>query len=337
MSAKKKVLAIFGATGNQGGSIISQVLSNPTLSSQYTIRALTRDPSSASASALRSKGITDIVAADLNNPSGLVDALRGAHTVFLNTASDPSLPWQEAKPSERGQGIAAADACVKAGTVRYLIFSTLPHVERMSKGKYVKVSGFDGKAEAEEYMRKLSAAPENKLQTAFFAPGSFMQNWLNVGSHSQKTTDEDGNEVLTVARPVSVDTKLPLIDIAADTGKFVGAILASPDEYSGKTLCAATRLYSMQEICDILAKHLSNGNGEGKMVKVKYQQVTGEMFKKFMRGSTYADILLDMMLYQQDFGYYGADTEELVRDAAERALGDIVQFEEFLEREMPVA
>ena len=53
--------------------------------------------------------------------------------------------------------------------------------------------------------------------------------------------------VWVLARPNSPETQMPYIDAVGDTGKFVGAILAKPDHYQGKTFCAAKALYSWEE------------------------------------------------------------------------------------------
>jgi putative NADH-flavin reductase len=76
----KKLLVVFGATGNQGGSIAETVLDDPELSNQYSVRAITRLSSNPKAQALQAKG-AEIVEADLENPSTLKAALTGAHTV----------------------------------------------------------------------------------------------------------------------------------------------------------------------------------------------------------------------------------------------------------------
>jgi NmrA-like family len=52
-----KLLTVFGATGNQGGSVIKVVLGNPQLSKIYRIRAITRDASKPSAVALKEQGV----------------------------------------------------------------------------------------------------------------------------------------------------------------------------------------------------------------------------------------------------------------------------------------
>ena len=201
-----------------------------------------------------------------------------------------------------------ADVAVQE-KVSYVIFSTLPSVMNLSGGKYTKVYGFDAKAEVEDYIRTLP------IKSAFFAPGSFMQNFKSV-----MAPRPDGSGGYVMARHVSPKAQLPLIDTVGDTGKYVGAILAEPAKYEGKTFCAATALYSMEEMAEIISKT------SGK--KVVYQQIPVETFKKYL--PYLADTLIEMMSYQQDFGYYGPNTKELVAWAAENARGKVNTFEEYL-------
>ena len=51
-----KILTVFGSTGQQGGSVINSVQAHPTLSKEYKIRGVTRDPSKPAAQKLISKG-----------------------------------------------------------------------------------------------------------------------------------------------------------------------------------------------------------------------------------------------------------------------------------------
>lgn len=62
----------------------------------------------------------------------------------------------------------------------------------------------------------------------------------------------DGTWVLSFH--TSSKTQLPLIDAVGDTGKFIGAILAEPDKYEGKTFCAAVALYGVEEIAATMSK-----------------------------------------------------------------------------------
>ena len=302
-----KLLVVFGATGQQGGSVVDVVLSDSELSQAYKIRAITRDTSSSSSKALADKGC-EVVAADPNNASSLPAAMKGADAVFAMNFPD----FKDIKGSELRQGHAMVDAAVAEGVQLY-IFSTLPHVVKISDGKYTKVSGFDAKAEVEEYIRS------KPIKSAFFAPGSFMQNYHTVMKPRKMP---DG--IYSMARHVSPQTRLPMIDTASDTGKFVGAILADPEQYEGKTFCAATKLYTMEEQAAILSKYTAK--------EVVYKQIPGEVFKSSLPPGPYADVLMEMMSYQQDFGYYGAQTEELVKWANVNARGNLTTFEEYLEK-----
>lgn len=52
-----KILTVFGATGNQGGSVIRTILADPILSKEWKIRGITRDPSKQAAKDLVAKGV----------------------------------------------------------------------------------------------------------------------------------------------------------------------------------------------------------------------------------------------------------------------------------------
>ncbi|KIV82561.1 hypothetical protein PV11_04663 [Exophiala sideris] len=309
LPSMSKVLAVFGATGQQGGSIVDFVLKDTQLSKEYKVRGVTRDISSETALRLKEKGV-EVVQGDVTEPSSLNTALRGAHTVFALTA--PAY-GPESRAKEFATGKAIANVAI-AEEVQHIILSTLPNVSKMSGGKYTNVTGFDAKADVEEYIRKLP------IKSAFFAPASFMQNFQTM------PIKKNENGVHIFARPVTPSSLLPLIDIVADTGKFVGAILASPDEYEGKTFCAATKVYSMTEIAGIISEV------SGK--EVKYVQVPPDQYRQTLSGrmGSYADVLVDMMLYQQDFGYFGPQTEELVQWAVDNARGKVTGFKEYLEQ-----
>jgi len=53
----KKTILVFGATGNQGGSVIDAILRDPKLAAEWNIRAITRDVTKPSAKALADQGV----------------------------------------------------------------------------------------------------------------------------------------------------------------------------------------------------------------------------------------------------------------------------------------
>lgn len=52
-----KLVAVVGATGNQGGGVIKSIIDDPEAKSQFSLRGLTRDPNSGKAKALTAKGV----------------------------------------------------------------------------------------------------------------------------------------------------------------------------------------------------------------------------------------------------------------------------------------
>jgi len=119
-----------------------------------------------------------------------------------------------------------------------------------------------------------------------------------------------------IARHISPKTQVPYIDAVGDTGKFVGAILAEPDKYEGKTFCAATALYSFEELAAIISKTTGK--------TVIYRQISPEEFMKYPP-------FLEAFGYQEEFGYFGPDSKDLVAWAAENARGRLSTLEEYFE------
>ena len=301
-----KLLAVFGATGQQGGSVINYVLNDPELSQKYKLRAITRDVNSEKAKQLQEK--VEVVQGDVLNRASLETALTDAHTVFAMTT--PSF-GPDGFGIEYNSGKTIADVAVEKGA-EYIIFSTLPPVREISRGKYTKVTPFDAKAKAEQHIRGLP------IKSAFFSGGLFMENFESQTFLAPRQAP-DGTWVL--ARHNSPNTQLPLIDAVGDTGKFVGAILAEPEKYQGKTFCAATALYSLEEVAAIMSK------ATGKTVI--YKQIALEDFKKSLPFAPH--IFVEGFSFQEEFGYFGPDTKKLVAWAAKNARGRLSTFEEYLE------
>lgn len=211
-----KLITVFGATGNQGGSVIKHILADPTLSKAFTIRGITRDVSKPAAQALADQGVelravsnlhclnelqTDMIQADLSDKSSVTEALEGSDTVFLVTNY-----WESASYDvEFEQGKNVADACKELG-VKHLIFSSLLHVGKVTNSRLTHVPHFESKADVEEYIKKIG------VPASFYLPGYFMSNF---NQSIQK--GEDGS--LSFGFPVGKDSKFPLIDVAQDTGK----------------------------------------------------------------------------------------------------------------------
>src|ERR1700694_5991162 len=140
LSNNKKLIAVIGATGQQGGGVLRALQA----SGQFKVRALTRNPD-------KHRELADeVVAADLGKPEPLKAAFEGAHGVFLVTN------FQEAGTDELKQATAAIRAAKDAG-VKHFIWSTLPDVEAIGGGKF-NVPHFTGKAKVDRIVKEAGFA-----------------------------------------------------------------------------------------------------------------------------------------------------------------------------------
>lgn len=79
-----KVIAVYGATGNQGGSVVRSLLKNY---NEFSVRAITRNPASEKSRNFQSLG-AEIVQADGWNSESMIRAFHGTYGIFVNMNSD---------------------------------------------------------------------------------------------------------------------------------------------------------------------------------------------------------------------------------------------------------
>jgi len=165
-----RIAAVFGATGNQGSSVLNAVLADGT----FAARAITRNPDSEASKALKTRGV-EVVKADLIDKASIVKALQGTEVVFgvtnfMDPANYPANPKGEIE-----QGKNLVDAAKEAG-VKFVVWSSLPSTTKISKGKFPNIIHYDGKAAVEEYLQA-SGVPYASVHT-----GGFLENLWNFGT-----------------------------------------------------------------------------------------------------------------------------------------------------------
>jgi len=210
----RPVLAILGATGQQGRGLAHAALSDPHAS--FSVRALTRRPDAPAAAELSRAGAT-LCAADLDDPVSLQHAFEGAHAVFAMTDF-----WAHGSPErEIAQARHIADAAGAAG-VAHVVWSTLedarahvplddPRLPTLL-GRF-KVPHFDAKAEADRFFAD-AGVPTTRLYLSFY-----WDNLIHFGMGPQRAADG----VLEFALPMG-DAALPGI-AAEDIGPCTLALL----------------------------------------------------------------------------------------------------------------
>jgi uncharacterized protein YbjT (DUF2867 family) len=136
LSNDKKLIAVIGATGQQGGAVVRALQAG----GQFKVRGLSRNPD-------KHRDLADeVVQADLNRPETLKAAFEGAHGVFLVTNF-----WEKGT-DELKQATVAVRAAKDAG-VKHFIWSTLPDVEAISSGKFL-LPHFTGKAKVDRIVKE---------------------------------------------------------------------------------------------------------------------------------------------------------------------------------------
>lgn len=283
----QKIITVFGATGNQGGSTASAILSNPALSSKYKIRAITRDPSKPAARKLASEG-AELAKADLNDLASLRKAIAGSYGVFAVTNY-----WETmSKPTEVQQGKNIVDACKEEG-IKHLVWSNLPDASKVSDGELTKIEHFESKAEVGEYAEKV----KGDMIVSFFMPGFFMSNLTKQFQPGKDTG------VVTLKQPWhATETWVPMLDLQRDTGLFTAGLFEAGPEANGVFVHGVSEWMHPKDITD----QVSQITGR----KVEFVEEPASVESAAQTGNKIAEELLQNMLLIRDYSYYGKGEEQ---------------------------
>jgi uncharacterized protein YbjT (DUF2867 family) len=276
----KKIIAVTGATGAQGGGLVRAILADK--SGAYTARAITRKPDSDKARELAKLGV-EVVTADLDDTASLSKAFAGAHGAFCLTNF-----WEHfSAEKELAQAKSLAEAAKTAG-IAHAIWSSLEDTRKRVplsdsrmptlKDKY-KVPHFDAKGEADQYFAA-AGVPTTVLLTAFY-----WDNLVAFGMGPKKGEDGKLSFVLPMA-----DKKLPGIAVE-DIGKCAYGIFKRGAEFIGKTVGIAGEFLTGAEMAAALGRALEQ--------PVAYNYVPPEVYRTF--GFPGADDLGNMFQYKRDF------------------------------------
>ncbi|KAF2177289.1 NmrA family transcriptional regulator [Zopfia rhizophila CBS 207.26] len=283
-----KVITVFGATGNQGGSVI-HILADSALSKTSKVRGVARDPGQPAATKLSLQGVEVVSVSRPRFPESLTGAIKDSHTVFLTTNTvDPA--------TELAQGKNVTDIAKEVG-VSHLILTSLLPIKEITNGHLQHVLNFDTKAEIEKYIR------QSNVPATFFLPGCFMTNF-------DKQLQKGPEGSYTLSYPISKESKLPLVDTAEDTGKFVKSIIKNRDTLFGKQVLGATDYYIPEQIVQDI-KSVSGRDA-------KFYQISGEKYKSQLP-EFIARRILENFLFFEDPGYFnGANLDESLKILAEK-------------------
>lgn len=278
--ADKKIIAVVGATGAQGGGLVRAIVHDK--GGPFRVRALTRTINSEKAQALVKLGV-QVVAADLDDIESLKRAFEGAYGAFALTNY-----WEHFSPEkELAQAKAQARAAKDVG-LEHVIWSTLEDTRRWVPltdnrmptlmEKY-KVPHFDAKGEANAEFTGLGV-PTTLYHTSFY-----WENLIYFGAGPKKGPDGK----LAITMPMA-DKKLPGIAVE-DIGTCALGIFKKGSEYIRKTVGVAGEHLTGAQMAAALSRALGQ--------EVRYNAVEPADYAKL--GFPGADDLANMFQFKRDF------------------------------------
>ncbi|WP_179401668.1 NmrA/HSCARG family protein [Burkholderia guangdongensis] len=273
MSNTPKLIAVVGATGQQGGAVVRALQA----SGRFKVRALTRNPAEHPTLG------DEVVLADFNRPETLEAAFAGAHGAFVVTNA-----W-EAGADEPAQALAAVNAAKHAGVLHF-IWSTLPNVEAISGGK-IDVPHFTAKAKVERIVSEAGFAHHTFVIASFY-----YQNLLGVMAPQKQADGTSG-----WALPLDPERRAIHMGDITELGRIVAGAFAHPELAGhGEHLPLVGDFLSFNEIIDILNRQ---GNG------LSFRQVPREVFAGWFPG---AAGIAAMLAYFEAHTYLGSDSRDAI-------------------------
>jgi uncharacterized protein YbjT (DUF2867 family) len=276
----RKIIAVVGATGAQGGGLARAILDDP--DGGFAVRALTRNPDSERAKALADAG-AEVVTADIDSEGQVAEALEGAHGAYFVTNF-----WEHFSPDKEKEQARNMARAAKATGVVHCIWSTLEDTRELvpleddrmpTLMERFKVPHFDAKGEANGIFHEFGV-PTTFLYTSFY-----WDNFVHFGSGPQR--GEDGS--LALVMPMG-DAKLPGIAVE-DIGRCAYGVFREGLVNIGRDVGIAGEHLTGAE----MAAALTDALGE----TVNYVDVDPATYRSFDFPG--ADDLGNMFQYKRDF------------------------------------
>lgn len=276
----KKIIAILGATGAQGGGLVRAIVNDP--NGGFAARAIVRDPKSDKARALAALG-AEVVAGDVDDEASLRRAFAGAYGAYCVTFF-----WAHFSAEKEVAEAAAMARAAKAAGVKHVVWSTLEDTRKWVPlsdtrmptlhGKY-KVPHFDGKGEANAEFAK-AGVPATLFHTSFY-----WDNLIHFGMGPRKGADGK----LVFALPMGA-RKLPGI-AADDIGACAYGVFKAGDKFIGKSIGIAGEHLTGAQMAAALGRALGQ--------EVSYYAMPFDDYRKL--GFPGADDLGNMFQFKHDF------------------------------------
>jgi len=307
--ADRNVIAVFGATGAQGGGLARAILADP--EERFLVRAITRDASSAKACALARLG-AEVVVADIDDEESILRALDGVYGAFFITFF-----WHHLSPERETAEARSYALAARSTGVQHVVWSTLEDSRRWVplsdeemptlRGRY-KVPHMDGKGESDRLFSEFG------VPTTFLLTSFYWESLIHFGLGPKRGAGDQ----LVLALPMG-DKRSPGI-ASEDIGRCALGIFQQGQALIGKTIGIAGEHPTGAQMAAAFTEALGR--------EVRYDAVTPEAFRSL--GFRGAEELGNMFQLIRDFEDYFCDSRSI---ASSRSLNPAMQtFAAWLDR-----
>ncbi|WP_135826538.1 NmrA/HSCARG family protein [Halorussus ruber] len=292
MTAATTPVLVTGATGNQGGAVVDQLLRT----GEYDVYGLTRSPTSAAARSLDRRGVR-LVEGDLERPPTLESIPADVDSIFCVT--DFFSGGSEA--GERQQGVNAVEFAEDLG-IDHFVYSSAMCAERNTG-----VPHFESKFAVEEALRKSS------LNETILRPAPYFQNFEEF---------RGAIETGLFTFPVASDVPVPLVDVA-DIGTAAARVFDSPARHIGNAYDIVGCVRTPAEIANAMSAALdlpvSTVRVPSSLVARSMGSSVADMYRWFetdgVNSDTTSSLSMDftsLPAYLRDAGWNGSSTPATV-------------------------
>ncbi|XP_028666417.1 nmrA-like family domain-containing protein 1 [Erpetoichthys calabaricus] len=298
-----EIVTVFGADGPEGHSVALMLLQMGT----FKVRPLVTDPNSDLAQKLQAMG-TEIVTVDLDSPSSIQEALKGASRCYARTITDFSA--RDPLQKEIQYGYRIANAC-KENNIKHVVFHGSHHVHRRFG---LPARHMDAKACINDYMNELGL-PKTEIITPYY--------YENLLTAIQPT----GSNCYKIAIPMG-ETAMDSMSVK-QVGSIVASLFQNSQTWIGKSCPVSTERLTIEEYACILTQFLYPKQFKDARISVKTfvdsstipgSQDLGNMFQFWKKGSQKMNIAMTATLCPEikTFNQWVAENKESIISSLEK-------------------
>jgi len=246
-----KTIFVTGATGNQGGAVVTSLIKNG-----FKVKVLTRKTDSVKAQNLQKQDV-EVVKGDLNDLNSFRHHVKDIAGIFSVQT------FQSGIEQEIKQGIDLANLAKDSG-VSHFLYSSVAGAD-FNTG----IPHFDSKLIIENHIKQLG------LPYTIIRPTSFFENFL---------IPQVRNGILKgkLSSPININTKQQFIS-TIDIGEISADIFLNKDKYLLKTITIASEDMDMQQVAETFSKVLGKEISYQKFPMLITRVVMGKKLYKMFK------------------------------------------------------